>query len=65
MLSSALWSEFFIEDLGFTVDHNIMYQDNQASMRLEINRPASSSVRIKHIKRKYFLIDGNIARGNI
>ena len=65
MLSSALWSKFFIEDLGLTVQHNIMYQDNQASMRLEINGPASSSKRTKHIKRKYFLIADNVARGDI
>ena len=55
MLSSALWSKYFIEDLGFTVEHNILYQDNQASIRLETNGPASSSKRTKHIKRKYFL----------
>ena len=65
MLSSALWSKFFIEDLGFTVEHNIMYQDNQASMRLEINGPASTSKRTKHIKRKYFLIANNVVRGDI
>ena len=42
-----------------------MYQDNQASMRLEINGPASSSKRTKHIKRKYFLIADNVARRDI
>ena len=55
MLSTALWSKYFIEDLGYTVEHNIMYQDNQASIRLEVNGPASSSKRTKHIKRRYFL----------
>ena len=55
MLSTALWSKYFIEDLGYTVEHNVMYQDNQASIRLEINGAASSSKRTKHIKRRYFL----------
>ena len=65
MLSSALWSKYFIEDLGFTVEHNILYQDNQARIRLETNGPASSSKRTKHIKPKYFLIADNVARGDI
>ena len=54
----------FIEDLGFTVEHNILYQNNQASIRLEINGPASSSKCTKYIKHKYFLIADNVARGD-
>ena len=64
MLSSALWSKYFIEDLGYTVEHNVMYQDNQASIRLEINGPASSSKRTKHIKRRFFMSD-KVAQGGI
>ena len=65
MLSTALWSKYFIEDLGYTVEHNIMYQDNQASIRLEINGPASSSKRTKHIKRRYFFMADKVAQGDI
>ena len=65
MLSTALWSKYFIEDLGYTVEHNIMYQDNQASIRLEINGPASSSKRTKHTKRGFFFIADKLAQGDI
>ena len=37
-LPAALWSKYFIEAQGYTVTQNIMYQDNQAALRLEVNR---------------------------
>ena len=34
---AALWSKYFIEAQGYTVTQNIMYQDNQTTLRLEVN----------------------------
>lgn len=60
-LTPCIWSKNFIEAQGYTVEHNIMYQDNQAAMRLEVNGALSSSKRTKHIKRRYFFIKDKIA----
>ena len=37
MLVKVLWSLYFIQAQGYSVDQNILYQDNMATMRLEIN----------------------------
>ena len=49
-LPASLWSKYFIDAQGYTVTYNIMYQDNQATQRLEVNGRISSSKRTKHIK---------------
>ena len=36
-LPAALFSEYIIEAQGYTVTQNIMYQNNQATLRLEVN----------------------------
>ena len=60
ILLQALWTEYFIKVQGYTVEHNILHQDNQYCMCLLINRPLSSLKRIKHIKGKVFLTKDRI-----
>ena len=54
MLVKMICSLCFIQAQVYSVDQNIMYQDNMATMRLEINGSLSSSKRTKHIKAIYF-----------
>ena len=42
-LPSILYTQNFIEAQGYSVEQNILFQDNQSTMRLEVNGPASSS----------------------
>ena len=42
-----------------------MFQDNQATMRLEVNGSFSSSKRTKHINAKYYLITDIIGQGEL
>lgn len=51
-----LWTLYFIEAQGYTVDRNVMYQDNMSTMRLAINGQFSSSRCTKHIKDRYYFI---------
>ena len=44
-----LWSQHFLLAQGYDLKNNIVYQDNQASMRLEKNGRKSSGKRTKHI----------------
>jgi hypothetical protein len=50
-----LWCKYFIEEQGYTVKQNILYQDNKSTILLATNRRWSSSKRTKHIKSRYFL----------
>ena len=65
ILPQGLWTEYFIEVQGCTVEHNILHQDNQSSMRLLINGPLSSLKRTKHIKAKFFLTEDKIEDGDV
>ena len=65
ILPQALWTKYFIEAQGYTVEHNILHQDNQSSMQLLINGPLSSSKRTKHIKAKFFLTKDKFEDGDV
>ncbi len=64
-LPLVLWCRHFIEAQGYTVDHNILYQDNQSTMLLQRNGRASSTKRTKHIHARYFFIKDKIEKDEI
>ena len=64
-LGKIMWAKYFIEAQGYTVDQNIVYQDNQATLRLMTNGRLSSTKRTKHIHARYFLVKDYIERGEI
>jgi len=64
-LSPILHTRYFIEAQGYSVEQNILFQDNQSTMRLEVNGSFLSSKRTKHIKCRYFFICDNIAYTNL
>jgi hypothetical protein len=36
IVSKVLWTRLFLKEQGYTVSENVIYQDNQAAMKLEI-----------------------------
>jgi hypothetical protein len=64
-LSSILHTQYFIEAQGYSVNQNLLFQDNQSMMHLKVNRSLSSSKCTKHIKYCYFFIHNKIANGNL
>lgn len=50
------WSQYFMEAQGYTVENNIIMQDNKSSMLLEKNGKALSTKRMKHINIHYFFV---------
>ena len=64
-MSLILWSKYFIEAQGYTVETNKLFQDNKSTMVLEQNGRSSSSKRTKHIKSRYFFIQDKIADGDL
>ena len=61
-IQDILWARMFIEGQGYTVDINIVYQDNKSTILLAVNGRFSSSKRTKHICARYFLVKDLIAR---
>lgn len=62
VLPQVLWSKHFIEAQGYTVEHNVVYQDNKSAILLENNGVMSSSKRTKHIQSRYFYVKDCIER---
>jgi hypothetical protein len=49
-LPAILWARYFIESQGYTVEENVLYQENKSTILLANNGRWSSSKRTKHIK---------------
>ena len=56
-----MWANYFIEAQGYTVSHNILYQDNKSIILLAKNGHMSGSSRTKHIKHRFYLVNRNLA----
>jgi hypothetical protein len=64
-LGDILWMWYFLEEQGYTVESNIIYQDNMSTLSLEKNGCISGSNRTKHIRAKYFLVKDRYDNGDI
>ena len=64
-LPAILWTRFFIEAQGYTVEENVLFQDNKSTIQLANNGRWSSSKRTKHIKARYFYIKDRIEQGDV
>ncbi len=62
-LPMILWCFYFIEAKGYTVEQNIVFQDNQLAMRLAINGSMSSLSCTKHIKARYYFVKDKVEEG--
>ena len=65
VISQILWGRNFIQSLGYTVEHNILFQDNQSTILLASNGKLSSSSKTKHIKHRYFFIKDKVDKKEI
>ena len=64
-MGQVLWTRYFMQAQGYDIHDNILFQDNQSSMRLEQNGRASSTKRTKHIDVRYFFIADRVASKEI
>jgi hypothetical protein len=54
-----------LEAQGYSVNDNILFQDNKSAILLERNGKASSSKRTKHTAIRYFFITDRVTNGNL
>ena len=57
-LPSILHTRYFLEAMGYNIEHNVIYQDNKSSITLEKNGKTTGSKCTKHIKIRYFFYQG-------
>ena len=55
-LPNIIWARMFLQEQGFVLAENILYQDNQSCMRILKNGKRSSGQKTKHIDNRYFWI---------
>jgi hypothetical protein len=60
-----IWSKYFLQEQGWDIRQNILYQDNQSAMRMEQNGILSSSQRTRHINIRYFFIKDRVDKGEL
>jgi hypothetical protein len=65
MSTMMLWTKLFLEEQGYTIEQNILYQDNKSAMLLEKNGKRSSSQRTRAMNIRYFFITDQIDKGNM
>ena len=64
-MSMILWTRLFLQAQGYTVEDNIIYQDNQSAMLLEKNGKMSSSKRTRHLEIRFFFVTDNVAKKHL
>ena len=64
-LPLILWCLYFIEAQGYSVEQNIVFEDNQSTVRLAVKGSLPSSKRNKHIKARYYFIKDKIDEGEV
>ena len=52
-LPTIFWTLYFAEAQGYTIEQNIVFQDNLSTMQLAVNGSLSSSPCTNHIKARY------------
>jgi hypothetical protein len=55
-LPNVIWARMFLGAQGFDITENILYQDNQSSIKIEKNGKKSSGQKTKHMDNRYFWI---------
>ena len=61
-IGMAMWMRMFMEHQGYSIQDNIIYQDNQSAMLLEKNGKKSSGKRTRHMDLRYYFITDQIEK---
>ena len=64
-ISKILWTKKFIENQGFNISLNIIYQDNTSTIKLATNGRSSLGKRTRHFDIKYFYVTDLIGRNEV
>jgi hypothetical protein len=60
-----LWTKLFLEEQGYDINSNILYQDNKSAIVLETNGKKSSGKRTGALNIRYFFLTDQVEKGNV
>ena len=60
-----LWTKLFMEEQGYSVEKNILYQDNKSAILLELNGRRSAGKRSRALNVRYFFLTDQVEKGNL
>jgi hypothetical protein len=60
-----LWTKLFLVEQGYTVNDNILFQDNKSTILLQENGKKSSGSRTGALNIRYFFINDQVEKGNV
>ena len=64
-MPQILWTKLFLEAQNFTVNNNILYQDNLSAVKLAQNGRLSNRKKTRYINIRYYFITEQISKGNV
>jgi len=64
-MTMILWTKLFLEDQGYEVGRNVLYQDNKSAILLEKNGKKSSSKRTRALNIRYFFVTDQVEKGQL
>jgi hypothetical protein len=60
-----LWTKLFLEERGYAVEDNILFQDNKCTILLQENGKKSSGSRTGALNIHYFFLTDQVEKGNV
>ena len=60
-----LWTKLFLDEQGYGIKKNILYQDNKSAILLETNGRQSAGKRSRAINVRYFFLTDQVEKGNV
>ena len=65
VLGIVMWNKSFMKAQGYTIENNVLYQDDKSTTLLAKNGRMSAGKASKHIKNRFFLITDKIAQDEL
>ena len=60
-----LWTGLFMEQQGYSLNKNILFQDKKSAILLETNGKRSAGKRSRVLNIRYFLLTDQVEKGNL
>ena len=64
-MTMILWTKLFLEDQGYNIQENVVYQDNKSAILLEKNGRKSAGKRSRALNVRYFFVTDQVEKGNV
>ncbi|CAJ1956176.1 unnamed protein product [Cylindrotheca closterium] len=65
VITQVLWTRMFMEEQGYLIEKNILYQDNMSFILLKKNGRSSAGKRSRALNIRYFFVTDQVEKGNL